>query len=495
MDFLPDLGPFPHQLEEDSPTWSFDHCAHHGLQGSVRGFGTIASAIVAGPSTDRSNHLLDGIQLDPAVLDQLQLLSPPLEVRLDGSSPPAKRKYQDVQSSIRPQLGNARMRAGWRQNPSFGNSPAKPVDDQRVRSDQGIRIHRDRSRQKRTVSKWFQSVRRHSLLDTVGLACSEGEDQRAGPWRPGSFQVLHWDEDLLIRPPMDNFDPQTRKGFRTLLLGLVPLSSPPNPLDHCHVILPFRPTATQRMARIFARLLARILPVPRNAEILRLARKVDPSLSNEFPRKLFKQALEQSALLLTGGWRNLDLRPLAELEGPWTQRDVPVLLLSMHHGNWEWLAGILYTLRGDAIGVARAAHHPLGQRLLRFVRHFHRTPVFYDREGFKAAIRNLEHGGLVAFLPDQRPPTRGEPGVWLGQQTLVSPLPRRWAKCHKLELWVGHLSPDSSTCYALELFRYPPEALEVWDQVLDFHFIPWVRQSPDLHFGFFHKRLVSRETI
>jgi hypothetical protein len=31
--------------------------------------------------------------------------------------------------------------------------------------------------------------------------------------------------------------------------------------------------------------------------------------------------------------------------------------------------------------------------------------------------------------------------------------------------------------------------------LLDFHFIPWVQQAPDLHFGFFHRRLVPRETF
>ena len=283
--------------------------------------------------------------------------------------------------------------------------------------------------------------------------------------------------------------------FSALLLGLDPLSAPSTPLDHCRVSLPFRPTGTQRMARALAGSLARILPVPRRKEVLQLARQVEPGLPEEFPRRLFQRAVEQSALLLAGGWENLDLGPLAELGDPWTKRDSPTLFLSMHHGNWEWLAGILHVLRSDAIGVARAAHHPLGQNLLQFVRHFHRTPVLYDREGFKAAIRTLDRGGLVAFLPDQRPPSQGEPGVWLGKPTQVTPLPRRWAESRSMDLWVGQLSPESSTAYALELFRYPPEALEVWDQILDFHFIPWVRQSPDLHFGFFHKRLVPRETF
>lgn len=241
--------------------------------------------------------------------------------------------------------------------------------------------------------------------------------------------------------------------------------------------------------------MARILPVPREREVLQLARRVIPNLKPEFPRQLFLRAVEQSTLLLSGGWNNLDLSPLLELGEPWKKKESPVLFLSMHHGNWEWLAGILHVLRSDAIGVARAAHHPLGQSLLHFVRHFHHTPVHYDMVGLRIAHRSLDQGGLVAFLADQRPPSTGENGMWLGQPTQVTPLPRRWSHRQPAELWVGHFSPESPTTYVLELIRYPPKALEIWDQILDFHFIPWVRKSPDLHFGFFHKRLVSRETF
>jgi lauroyl/myristoyl acyltransferase len=226
-----------------------------------------------------------------------------------------------------------------------------------------------------------------------------------------------------------------------------------------------------------------------------LAWQVDPAFPSDLPRRLFLHAVEQSSLLLTGGWKNLDLGPLRNLEDVWTRRGNPTLFLSMHHGNWEWLSGILHVLRPDTIGVARSAHHPLGQGLLHFVRHYHRTPVHYDVQGFKAAHRTLNSGGLVAFLPDQRPPSRGEPGVWLGQPTQVSPLSRRWGRTHHPDLWIGHLTPASPTSYVFELFRYPPEAAEIWDQLLDFHFIPWVQQAPDLHFGFFHRRLVPRETF
>jgi len=266
-------------------------------------------------------------------------------------------------------------------------------------------------------------------------------------------------------------------------------------LDHCRVVLPFRPSRAQASARFWGSTLSACLPIPRGKEVLELARRLDPSLPPPLPRHLFRNAVEQSSLLLAGGWKSLDLTPLQDLEAVWKQCGVPTLFLSMHHGNWEWLAGILHVLRTDTIGVARSAHHPLGQGLLQFVRHFHRTPVLYDVQGFRAAHRTLAFGGLVAFLPDQRPPSRGEPGIWLGQPTQVTPLPRRWGRTHHPDLWIGHLTPSNPTAYVLELYRYPPEVIEIWDELLDFHFIPWVRQAPHLHFGFFHRRLVPRETF
>jgi len=278
-------------------------------------------------------------------------------------------------------------------------------------------------------------------------------------------------------------------------LGFQPLVRSLPYLDHCRVVLPFRPSRAQNLARLGAKILAGFLPVPRRADIRSLARQVDAAIPSDLPRRLFLHAVEQASFLLTGGWKNLDLRPLGTLEKVWRRQGVPTLFLSMHHGNWEWLSGVLHVLRPDAIGVARAAHHPLGQGLLRFVRHYHQTPVLYDVQGFKEAHRTLSKGGLVAFLPDQRPPSQGESGVWLGQPTRVTPLPRRWSRSHHPDLWIGHLTPSSPTSYTFELFRYPPEATERWDELLDFHFVPWVLQSPDLHFGFFHRRLVPRETF
>jgi lauroyl/myristoyl acyltransferase len=166
----------------------------------------------------------------------------------------------------------------------------------------------------------------------------------------------------------------------------------------------------------------------------------------------------------------------------------------MHHGNWEWLAGLLYHFRSDTIGVARSAHHPLGQSILRWVRTFHRTPVYYDRDAILRASRQLRHGGLVAFLADQRPPTGGIPGQWLNQPTQVTPLPSLWSRSSSPALWTGQLSWSDRQLYHLDLLAYDPSALDSWSQCLDSDFLPWIRRDPTSHFGFFHRRLVSRET-
>lgn len=220
-----------------------------------------------------------------------------------------------------------------------------------------------------------------------------------------------------------------------------------------------------------------------------LARRVCGELPIGFSRSLFQHSVDQAALILTGGWNQFDLSPLEALDPSWKQEGNGAVFLSMHHGNWEWLAGILFALRRDALGVARSAHHPLGQSLLRFVRRYHRTPVFYDREGYRIAHRRLNEGGLVAFLADQRPPTHGEPGAWFGHPTLVSPLPRLWAREDLREVWVGQLVPLPHNTYQLDLIAYPASVIHQWDHILDFHFSEWVRAHPEVHFGFFHRRL------
>ena len=289
--------------------------------------------------------------------------------------------------------------------------------------------------------------------------------------------LLTWIQD----PRHTTFPPD----MRTARPDLIPLGS-------LEVDLPFHPTLLQRLLLTSVSPLVNLIPIPRKAEISSLANTIGTPPSFH-PRRLFQNAVRECLLLLSGGWRQLDLSPLADAPSIWKETERPVLFLSIHHGNWEWLAGILHHLRPDTLGVARSAHHPLGQHLLEYVRVFHRTPVLYDQTGVRLAHRSLRRGGLVAFLADQRPPTQGEPGQWMGQPTSVTPLPRLWCRNLPAEIWTGHLLPHP-TYYTLTLRRYAPEAIQTWDTLLDQEFLPLVHQQPDWHFGFFHRRLVSRGT-
>lgn len=267
-----------------------------------------------------------------------------------------------------------------------------------------------------------------------------------------------------------------------------------SPTHSLSLDLRFCPTRKMRLQHRLILSLGRILPIPRQQEIQSLASTVLGELPEQFSRSLFLNALSEACWLWQGGWNFLDLPDRSLMDPTWTTPGTPTLFLSMHHGNWEWLAGLLFHFRSDTIGVARSAHHPLGQRLLRWVRDFHKTPVYYDRDAILRASRQLHRHGLVAFLPDQRPPTGGIPGQWLGQPTLVSPLPKVWARSSSPSLWIGQLFPSSTHTYHLDLHAYSSESLPLWDRLLDHHFVPWIRSSPTFHFGFFHRRLVSRET-
>lgn len=278
------------------------------------------------------------------------------------------------------------------------------------------------------------------------------------------------------------------------IFGWIPdltLTSPPSlSLD-----LEFRPTSWMRLQHRWILRLGRLLPIPREQEILQLATTALGPVSPSFGRRLFLNALSEACWIWQGGWKYLALPAPEDLDPTWTRRGSPTLFLSMHHGNWEWLAGLLYHFRSDSIGVARSAHHPLGQKLLRWARAFHRTPVYYDRDAVLRASHQLHKGGLVAFLADQRPPTGGLPGQWLSHQTLVTPLPSLWIKTQVTQLWTGQLIPTSPSSYHLDLCLIPDPTLQPWDQSLDAVFLPWIQQNPTLHFGFFHRRLVSRGTF
>lgn len=171
--------------------------------------------------------------------------------------------------------------------------------------------------------------------------------------------------------------------------------------------------------------------------------------------------------------------------------DGPVLFLSMHHGQWEWLAGILAHLRPGALGVARSPAHPIGRKLLDWIRNHVGQRMVYDHDSVRAGREQLQAGQLVAFLADQRPPGASRPGTWMGHAVPVSRLPEWWGEATNASIWTGVLHPGK-TAYTLELKAWPTDLLPQWDRLLDQEFLPMLRSTPHDHFGLWHHRLRSR---
>lgn len=212
---------------------------------------------------------------------------------------------------------------------------------------------------------------------------------------------------------------------------------------------------------------------------------------SDLDRRLLSSALLEIFRILSGGWKRLDL---SVLESPqlaqWSSAG-PTLFLSMHHGQWEWLAAILTRLRRDTLCVAKAPAHPAGRWLLRFLRGRLGLNMVHDLESIRAVHRHLEHSGLVAFLADQRPPGSSREGSWLGHPTVVSALPDRWIQRTAPRLWTGVLIPSGDR-YTLHLREWSPDTGQVWDRLLDQEFRGLVERMPWHHFGLWHHRLKAR---
>lgn len=213
----------------------------------------------------------------------------------------------------------------------------------------------------------------------------------------------------------------------------------------------------------------------------------------DLDRRLLSSALLEIFRILTGGWKRLDLSVLEDPRLAHWSSPGPILFLSMHHGQWEWLAGILTRLRPDTLCVAKAPAHPAGRWLLRQVRGRLGLRMVHDLGAIRAVHRHLDQSGLVAFLADQRPPGSSRAGVWMGQPTVVSTLPDRWIQRTHPRIWTGVLIP-SEEHYTLQLREWPPDLGSTWDRLLDQEFLGPVAQSPWHHFGLWHHRLKARLT-
>lgn len=265
------------------------------------------------------------------------------------------------------------------------------------------------------------------------------------------------------------------------------------PSHHLRVELPYRRSSVDRLLEAVALPLGALLSLrpPRREVAEEQVRALLGEVPARFHRDIVRSALREILRLISGGWHRLDLVPLARIEDNFWRQEGPVLFLSMHHGQWEWLAGILARLRPGALGIARAPAHPLGRRLLAWIRSHTGQRMAHDFESVRAGREQLEAGGLVAFLADQRPPGASRPGTWLALPTDVSRLPEWWCRNLSVPIWTGVLHPGRDS-YVLELNAWPPERIADWDRLLDSEFLPLVRERPGDHFGFWHHRLKPR---
>jgi hypothetical protein len=265
------------------------------------------------------------------------------------------------------------------------------------------------------------------------------------------------------------------------------------PSHSLRVVLPYhrrrRDYILESLLPLASTVALRLLPrngLPRE-QLTALGIPAPPTLE----RDLAFRALREILRLLRRGWNRLDLRPLQTNALDRWREPGPILFLSMHHGQWEWLAGILTKLHPGALCVARAPSHPWGRRLLDWLRGGIGLRMSYDHQSLRLGRHQLGTGGLLAFLADQRPPGVSRPGLWMGHPTLVSRLPEWWTKGNPSRIWTGVLHPGSGH-YVLELKEWDSQVVLEWDLLLDQEFLPLLAHSPADHFGLWHQRLKAR---
>ena len=129
------------------------------------------------------------------------------------------------------------------------------------------------------------------------------------------------------------------------------------PSHHLRIELPYRRSWIDRLLEAVALPLGALLSArpPRREVAEELVRTLLGAVPARFHRDIVRTALREIARLLSGGWSRLDLAPLASIPDNSWHQEGPVLFLSMHHGQWEWLAGILDRLRQGGTIVQAAA--------------------------------------------------------------------------------------------------------------------------------------------
>ena len=254
--------------------------------------------------------------------------------------------------------------------------------------------------------------------------------------------------------------------------------------------LTFRRTSKDIAQDILSAGLARCLNLfpPRGGLALEQMRRFEVANPEAALERLHRVSARELIRILTGRYPQLDKSCLdgQHIEGP-------VLYLSYHLGNWEWLGGIFHKLHGDFRPLTRSIRSPIIHRKIQRLRQSVGMNSMIDHAGLRGGRTALKEGAFLAFLADQTPPGASRPGRCLGCDLPVSPLPEWWSKGQNFRWLTGNLLATSPTQYDLDVREFPSIAITQWDRLLDEHLEPILRHQPEHYFGWWHHRLLSRD--
>lgn len=269
------------------------------------------------------------------------------------------------------------------------------------------------------------------------------------------------------------------------------------PSNLIHLQLPFRSTGYDHCLEWTSRLIGSALyaSAPRRSVAVEQMRLIGLTPTSSDVRRLYTHTTRELLRIITHRFNRLDLTALEALKSTFPG---PVLFLSFHIGNWEWLAALLTRQFPRVQCVVRGVRNPHVQRWVLHHRRKLGLKVLVDHEALRSGKQHLSQAGFLAFLCDQRPPGTSRPGQWLGFPTAVSSLPEWWSD--RLTIPPTFLTGaliGSQFHYDLRLDPCTsPFDASNWDHVLDQYFLPLILKHPWAYPGWWHRRLheVSRET-
>lgn len=263
----------------------------------------------------------------------------------------------------------------------------------------------------------------------------------------------------------------------------------PRPKPFLEATLDFHRSSADILGDIFSAGLGRTLALtqPRGTLALTQMRALTVPNPEKALGQLYRTSSRELVRILRGRYPRLDQSNLKEvrIEGP-------TFYLAYHFGNWEWLGGILSNLHGDFRPATRGIRSPFVHRLIQSRRRSVGMNSMIDHQGIRGGRTALDDGAMLAFLADQTPPGTSRPGICLEKNLPVSTLPEWWTKGRSFRWITGHLYSTTKDRYTLALYDLSFEQISQWDQILDHHTCPLIREHPQHYFGWWHHRLLPR---